>query len=280
MQRSSRHGATIARKQDRSGPHRYGGVRAAPGVPSVTGVTGPARYAHLDFNAPLSDARAEALVSRVVRRSPGTVLDIGCGWGELLLRVLAAAPTATGLGVDTDGELIARGNEAAGVRDLDDRVLLVERPVRDDEEPADLVLCVGSSHALADDPAEALARLATLVRPGGTLLLGEGVWRDLPGPVPSVVPADMTTLPELPELVALAEAAGLRPLWVEEAEPGEWDAFESGYLADAEDWLADHGDEPEADAVRERTRAHREMWLSGYRGRLGFAYLTLIAPSR
>ncbi|GAB3254695.1 class I SAM-dependent methyltransferase [Alteromonas gracilis] len=241
-------------------------------------MTGPARYAHLDFNAPLSDARAEALVSRLVRRSPGTVLDIGCGWAELLLRVLAAAPTATGLGLDTDGELIARGTEAAGVRDLADRVLLVERGVRDDEEPADLVLCVGSSHALADDPADALARLTTLVRPGGTLLLGEGVWHDSPGLVPAVVPADMTTLPDLAELVALAEAAGLRPLWIEEADAGEWDAFESGFLADAEEWLIDHAEDPEADVVRERARAHREMWLSGYRGRLGFAYLTLVRP--
>lgn len=270
----------MTRVQDRSGPHRYGGVHPAPGVPSVTSVTGPARYAHLDFNAPLSDARAEALVSRLVRRSPGTVLDVGCGWAELLLRVLAAAPTATGLGLDTDGELIARGMEEAGVRDLADRVRLVERPVGEQEEPADLVLCVGSSHALADDPAEALARLAALVRPGGTLLLGEGVWHDRPGTVPAVVPADMTTLPDLAALVALAEAAGLRPLWIEEADPGEWDAFESGFLADAEEWLIDHAEDPEAPTVRERVRAHRERWLGGYRGRLGFAYLTLVAPSR
>ena len=60
------------------------------------------RLAHggLTFNAPLSEGRASALVA-ALPISPGHhVLDLGCGWGELLLRILAAHTATTGTGVD------------------------------------------------------------------------------------------------------------------------------------------------------------------------------------
>ena len=46
----------------------------------------------LSFHGPLSQARAARLTERLTRNNPGTVLDIGCGWGELMLRILAATP--------------------------------------------------------------------------------------------------------------------------------------------------------------------------------------------
>ncbi|GGB85683.1 hypothetical protein N798_17335 [Knoellia flava TL1] len=69
----------------------------------------PGFYEHLTFNAPLSDARADALASRLAARSPSDVLDLGCGWGELLVRVVDRAPGAQGLGVDTDERHLDRG---------------------------------------------------------------------------------------------------------------------------------------------------------------------------
>jgi hypothetical protein len=55
----------------------------------------PPSLTRLTFHGPLSEARAGRLVARLTRNSPRTVLDIGCGWGELMLRVLAALPDAT-----------------------------------------------------------------------------------------------------------------------------------------------------------------------------------------
>jgi cyclopropane fatty-acyl-phospholipid synthase-like methyltransferase len=51
----------------------------------------------LTFLSPLSEARAAKLVSFLAEGRPTSVLDVGCGWGELLLRVLEAAPAALGL---------------------------------------------------------------------------------------------------------------------------------------------------------------------------------------
>ncbi|MEU4160817.1 hypothetical protein [Actinoplanes sp. NPDC026670] len=70
-----------------------------------------------------------------------------------------------------------------------------------------------------------------------------------------------------------ALAVGFRPLWVEAA-----DAFESGFLADAEEWLLTHPDHVRAEAVRACADDHRQRWLHGYRNNFGFGYMTLGRP--
>lgn len=234
--------------------------------------TAPERYAHLSFNAPLSDARADALVARLAAARPSSIVDLGCGWGEFLLRLAAALPETSARGVDTDGDLLERGRRTAASRHLD--VRLDELPADQVTEPADLVVCIGSGHAFGTTPSSYLPALRRLVRPGGRLVLGEGTWEER-GPVDrSLVWEDLLELPSLGGLVDLAVAAGFRPLWVETASQDELDAFESGYLADTEEWLLTH-DDPER---RERADDHRTRWLHGYRNGFGFALLTLGVP--
>lgn len=235
----------------------------------------PGFYEHLTFNAPLSDARADALADRLAAASPETLLDVGCGWGELLLRIAERAPGARGLGVDTEERHLERGRARAVELGLAHRVTFANRPGGDVTEPADVVLCIGSSYAFGESPAEALAALRPLVRPGGRVVLGEGTW-EVRGPVePDRVWDDVVALPSIAGLSDVAVKAGYRPLWVEAASPDELFAFESGYLADLEEWLMSH---PDDDAVRARADEHRSRWLHGYRNAFGFAYLTLGVP--
>ena len=77
----------------------------------------PPSLTRLAFHGPLSEARAGRLIERLARPGPGTILDIGCGWGELMLRVLEAAPAATGLGLDTDEGDLARDVTTPGPAD-------------------------------------------------------------------------------------------------------------------------------------------------------------------
>ncbi|MEU8761352.1 methyltransferase domain-containing protein [Streptomyces sp. NPDC048659] len=237
----------------------------------------------LTFHGPLSEDRARGLVARVAASSPARVLDIGCGQGELMLRVLEATPGATGTGVDIDGADLALGRERAARRGLSERVRYVEESARGTtREPADAVLCLGSGQALCADGTYdlglVLRELRRLVRPGGRVVLGEGYWRRTP------TDAELATMwpgaraddhPSLAGLVDLAIDAGFRPLWTETASEEEWDAFESGYRHDAELWLARHPRHPEAAALRARVDRQRSAWL-GYRGLLGIAYLTLV----
>ncbi|GAA3391278.1 SAM-dependent methyltransferase [Cryptosporangium minutisporangium] len=247
--------------------------------------TSPPRLRSLEFHSPLSPERAQRLVDRLARTEPARVLDVGSGWGALLLRLLDAAPGATGVGIDLNAVDLARGREIAAVRGLADRVEFVEESgIGTGRGPADVVLCVGSGHALSDVPppdhlAAAFAALRGLVAPGGRVLFGEGFWERTPTSAelarmwPDAAAHDHVGLADL---VDLAVAAGFRPLWIETATDDEWEEFESGYQADVEEWLAANPDHPEAAELREKADRHRATWLRGYRGFLNMAYLTLV----
>ncbi|MFI8962502.1 SAM-dependent methyltransferase [Streptomyces sp. NPDC053493] len=244
----------------------------------------PSLAAGLTFHGPFSEARAARVVDRLAAESPGTVLDIGCGWGELLLRVLDAVPGAKGLGIDINGDDLALGRRIAAERGLAERVEYVEESgYGTTRGPADTVLCLGSGQALCDpegpyDVAVVLRELRRLVRPGGRVLLGEGFWQRIPtaDELARMWPgAAADDHPLLEGLVDLAIEAGFRPAWIETASPEEWEEFESGYRHATEVWLAAHPDHPLAEETRARVDRQRSAWL-GYRAHLGIAYLTLV----
>src|SRR2546421_12975766 len=109
----------------------------------------PPRLSRVAFHGPLSEARAARIVARLAVNQPRTVLDIGCGWGELMLRILAAVPEATGLGLAPDDGDPARGRARAQARGLGGRGTVAnEAAVRTARGPARLVLGGGSSQRL------------------------------------------------------------------------------------------------------------------------------------
>ncbi|MCX3060280.1 SAM-dependent methyltransferase [Streptomyces beihaiensis] len=253
----------------------------------------PPRLTRLTFHGPLSEDRAARLIHRLTGTDTGTadpaarttVLDIGCGWGEFMLRLLEATPGATGVGIDLAEDDLARGRANAERRGLAERVHFAhESAVDTTRGPADVVLCFSSSHALTDtEPphhtAAALRALHRLVKPGGRVLLGEGFWQRPPlaAELSAMWPdASASEFHDLAGLVDLAIAEGFRPAWIESASLDEWEHFESAYQADVEEWLAAHPDHPLAKETRERVDRHRGMWLRGYRGVMGLAYLTLV----
>ncbi|MFC5908145.1 SAM-dependent methyltransferase [Streptacidiphilus monticola] len=251
----------------------------------MTDSTVPPRLTRLDFHGPLSDRRAARIVERLARTGPRTVLDIGCGWGELMLRLLAAVPEARGVGLDVKEEDLARGRANARQRGLAERVEFVaESAVGTARGRADVVLCLSASHALSEaEPPEhtavALKELHALVNPGGRVLLAEGFWERPPTDeeLGHMWPgASAAELHDLAGLTDLAVAAGFRTSWIETASPEEWEEFESGYQSDVEEWLAAHPGHPLAEETRARLDGHRSSWLRGYRGVMGIAYLTLV----
>jgi hypothetical protein len=107
-------------------------------------------------------------------------------------------------------------------------------------------------------------------------LFGATFWEAAPTRKQTGAPGiESDALTDLDGLVDLATNAGFRPLWTQTASRDEWEFFESGYLADWEEWLHHYGDHPAATEIRQKADSHRKGWLGGYWNVLGFAYLTL-----
>jgi cyclopropane fatty-acyl-phospholipid synthase-like methyltransferase len=232
-----------------------------------------ARYARMRWNTPLSDDHAARLLERLEVGAGHSVLDLGCGWGELLLRAVSdPARRATGIGVDTDAALLERGRAAAVARGLDDRVRFVQGRAAEWTAPADRLLCIGAAHAWGG-ARRALPALARLVRPGGRLLFGDGVWERPPTEGARELFGD-DVLPE-PEMQRLIAAAGWRVLARSVAELNEWDEFEDAWRAGREEWRLAHAGDPRAAAVAAELAERLTEYVDVYRGVLGFSYVVL-----
>jgi SAM-dependent methyltransferase len=238
-----------------------------------------ARYDRLSFNSPLSDERAALILAEADLDGAERIVDLGCGWGELLLRAVEQAPGARGDGVDTATDALDRGRRNAAARGLADRVTFHEAPAADWPGAGyDVAICIGSSHAWPGGADEAFAALRKAVRPGGRVILGEGYWERPPtAEALDGLGAEPDDLTSLPGLVDRAAAARLRPLLVSTASRDEWEVFESRWCGGIERWLLANPDHPDAGQVREAVEAHRSGWLRGYRDVLGLAYLVLAA---
>lgn len=249
----------------------------------------PAPYEDLTFMTPLSPWRADALIRHLTRDlGDGLILDLGCGWAELLLRAVTAAGQARGTGVDIDGEAIAHGRRLAERRGIAERVTLIHGDVKA-EAPAraDAVICIGASQIWGPpveerqplDYASALTALRAKVSRGGRVLYGEGIWSSPPTQrAADPLSGRLDEFTSLAGLVELAVEHGFMPVAVHEANADEWDEFESGYSACFVRWLAGHEpDHADAAEVRAMAARQRAAYFGGYRGVLGLAYLCLVA---
>lgn len=252
-------------------------------------------WQQLTFLSPVSEQRAETHVAWLAEGlGAGTVADVGCGWAELLLRVVARAPRARGLGVDLDADRVEHARTVATERGLRDRVELVAGAgVEHLPERVEALVAVGASQVWGatpevgpndayDQPLDYTAALRALRRAaprGGRVYYAEAVWSRPPTPE-AVAPLGGRDdeLVALPELLDLAKEAGFGVLGFGESTLQEWDDFESGFAAGHAAWLAAHEpDHPEAAAVRQRADRQHAAYLRGYRGVLGFAHLRLVA---
>jgi cyclopropane fatty-acyl-phospholipid synthase-like methyltransferase len=226
------------------------------------------------WNTPLSEAHAELLLTRLELPTCRSLLDLGCGWGELLIRAVAATGDAavTGVGVDNYAPDLTRGRRAAAERELGSRVTFVEASAVGWSEPADRVLCIGASHAWGGSQA-ALAALTEQVNPGGLLLFGDGFWEREPSETAVEIFGEEVV--PLGDLVRLAHSAGWRVVHMSQADQLEWDDFETTWRLGRHRWLAEHPDAPGSSKLREELERGVLTYLDVYRGVLGYCYLVL-----
>src|SRR5688572_4874066 len=160
------------------------------------------------------------------------VLDVGCGTGELLIRVVETHGSR-GLGVDRDEEKIAEARAAASRRVTAGALEFRAQDAAEldsEDRRYDRAICVGSTHAfgLGEGAYErAIAGLKRLVVPGGLILVGEPYWKQPPAPeYLSLLGEPIGIYRDHMENVLFAERNGLIPLHATVSSADEWDDFE------------------------------------------------------
>ena len=224
--------------------------------------------------APVSDANLHRLLTRL--GPVDRVLDLGCGFGEWLFAALEAAPGATGVGVDTSRPALDEARGRAERRGLTDRVAFEEAEAASyDGGGFDAVLCVGATHAFGG-LAGTLDAVRAHLAPGGRVLLGEGFWDGDPSPqAMSALGAAPGELPDLSGLVETARAAGWEPGYGHVSSAEEWDDYEWSWTGSLTAWALTQAGETDRASALQIACTHREEWLAGYRGQLGFVTVVL-----
>ena len=131
------------------------------------------------FNRPLSAQKADRIVESLPSLADEQVIDVGCGEGELLIRVIERKE-GKGFGVDQNAECIFNARQAASRRLPENRCEFKEADVQElpfERDSFGLAICLGSTHAFGSGEIaypNSLRELGRVVRPGGLLLIGEG----------------------------------------------------------------------------------------------------------
>jgi SAM-dependent methyltransferase len=246
----------------------------------VRGVDRPrfSRLAHrfLPLAAPLDRERLDEALALLPLDAGSRVLDVGCGRAALLLD-LVQRRGVHGTGVDCDGEALRSAQASAAARRCADRVTLIEARALEAELDGlyDLTVCVGASHALGG-PVATLEHLPRWTRPGGYALWGEGFWRREPDPAYlAAIGGSKSELATHYGNVTAAHARGWSVIWSAVTSDSELDRYEGLYRMGMARHLAEHPDEPEAAAFRERSERWYDSYLRWGRDTMGFALYLL-----
>jgi SAM-dependent methyltransferase len=225
------------------------------------------------FHNPLDPARIDEAIDRLELRPGDRVLDVGCGPGELLVRI-AERTGAGGLGVDSSPHVIRDARRRAAARAPEAGLEFRAGDAGEVEGTFAAACCLGSSHALGGLK-PALERLAGVIEPRGAVLLADGFWQRPPDPAFMKGLGDATEdeLPSYEGLLAAGAAVGLEPVWVATSTQRDWEDYEWTLIANGDAYARAH---PEAVGVRDRiTRARERLLAPGGRDTIGFALVVL-----
>lgn len=225
--------------------------------------------------SPVDEARLVAFLKELpVPPAPYTV-DLGCGKAEALRRVVELHG-GSGTGVDISARMLA--DAFAGEWGI--KFVQADAATWRPERQPDVAICIGSAHIFGGTE-DAVAALAALVGPGGTVVVGDGYWRAMPTPAQLArFGMEPDELGDLAELVALVRRADLVPVAVQPSTDAEWDDYEWSLIRAVEVWADASPDDPDRAAFLSRTRFMRDTYLEWRRATFGFALVAGIKQGR
>lgn len=214
------------------------------------------------------------------------VLDVGCGCGEVLIRLVEHYHDVTGTGIDISPGHIEEANRRVASSIAESSIEFVVANAQSYQfslNSVGLAICLGSTHSFGADAFayhNALDRLISLVKPGGLLLLGEGYMRRPASPeyrkvLGQSMPNEMTHASN----VEAATKRGLTPLGAWTCSEDEWDNFEWGYQRIVERQAEEDPDDSELAGKLSSRRKWMEAYLSWGRDTLGYGTYLFRKPA-
>lgn len=203
---------------------------------------------------PMSDAELDRVIDALDPGPGHRIVDIGCGPGELLLRI-ASHHDVSAVGVDRSPWMITRAYERSLDQPLPGRV---EWWLGDGKDAAageewDLATCLGASWVWHGFTGTARA-LRNRLRPGGRIAIGDLRLRH--GADPTLLPGSVLTRSD--QIGALGQL-GLTPLVELVSEDDSWRAYHQRVIANAELYAVGF----EGDPLRDRRAMARE-WMEDF----------------
>ena len=204
-------------------------------------------YGGLTYWGPISAAKMESLVDFMDLPSSPRAIDVGCGRGELLLR-LVERHGASVVGLDQSRAALALAKSAFAKRAPEANAEWVAGNASDHApvlKSFDLASWIGGPY-LGGSLESAIRTLLTWLRPGGYLLIGHGFWQQ--PPPPDYLAATGVSADEFGahyETIVAGEALGLRLQTCAVSDRDEWDRFEGAILSNSERWAHDHPQDPD-----------------------------------
>ncbi len=229
---------------------------------------------------PLSVSALDEMIGLLDLAPRARVLDIACGVGELLIR-LVERYGVTGVGVDLSPPFVERLRARVAERVPEADLTLLEMDGADYRaEPGsfDLACCLGASWTFGGHEGT-LRALAALARPGGLVLVGEPYWRQEPDP--AYLAAAELRADEIgthAANVATGEHLGLSPVYAMPGAVEDFDRYEALQWRAADRWAVEHPDDPDRPELLERVARDRHAYLTWGRDTLGWGLYLFRRP--
>jgi SAM-dependent methyltransferase len=224
------------------------------------------------FNHPISAARADELIALMGLQAGQRVLDIGCGKGEMLVRMVEQHQVSA-VGVDTNPFFLADARARAEARIPEGEVQFLERYLADYSDTPDsydVALCLGHTHAFGGYR-HSLQTLMDLIKPGGLVLVGEGFWQQKPDPAYlAVVGGSPSDYNDHRGNVEVGVEEGLIPLFAFTSSLDELDTYQGLYWRAIERYGLANPDDGEAREMVAQVRQWRDAYLRWGREISGF----------
>jgi len=239
----------------------------------------PQLFATCDYNAPLSPESFSWLCKALKVREKAHVVDLGCGWGQLLIDIVMHLPQSTGSGYDSDQLMIEHATTMASTFAIEDRITFSVADCTTVTKPCDVLICMGSTHAW-DTLERGLDAFYQLLKLEGCLIIGVPFWENPPSDAAcEALGTSPEGLPSERSLRTLTTDSGFAINGFRASTLAEWDAFEIAWCASRVIWLRENANHPDFARYAELLEKHRAMWLDGYRTYLGFAVIVATKQS-